>query len=50
MMTNAGVQRALLALGYELVLGGPSGKGDDGIWGARSRSAVTAFQKAQVSR
>jgi peptidoglycan hydrolase-like protein with peptidoglycan-binding domain len=47
MKTNADIQRALLALGYDLGKGGPSGKGDDGVWGARSRSAVTAFQMAQ---
>ena len=47
MKTNADVQRALLALGYNLGKGGPSGSGDDGIWGARSRSAAAAFQMAQ---
>lgn len=46
-MTNADVQRALIALGYDLGRGGPTGKGDDGIWGALSRKAAEAFQRAK---
>ena len=46
-MTNADVQRALIALGFDLGRGGPSGKGDDSIWGALSRRAAEAFQRAK---
>lgn len=41
----AAIQRALIALGYDLGKGGPSGKGDDGIWGQNTSSAIEAFQK-----
>lgn len=47
MKTTADIQRALIALDYPLGKGGPSGKGDDGVWGALSRQALTAYQKAQ---
>jgi uncharacterized protein (TIGR02594 family) len=41
-MTNAEIQRALLALGYNL-----GRAGADGIWGALSRAAMSAFQAKQ---
>lgn len=41
----AAIQRALIALGYPLGKGGASGKGDDGIWGGNTSSALEAFQK-----
>ncbi len=47
MKTTADVQRALIALGHDLGNGGPSGKGDDGLWGGLSRRATLAYQKAQ---
>lgn len=47
MKTNAEVQRALIALGYDLGKGGPTNKGDDGLWGGMSRRAILAFQNAQ---
>lgn len=46
-MTNADAQRALIALGYNLGRGGPSGNGDDGIWGWLSQTACAAFQRAR---
>lgn len=46
-MTNADAQRALLALGYDLGRGGPSGRGDDGIWGKLSIQACAAFQRGR---
>lgn len=45
MKTNADVQRALIALGYDLGKGGPSDKGDDDLWGTRSRAALAIFQR-----
>ncbi len=47
MKTTADIQRALLALDYDLGKGGPSGKGDDGLWGGMSRRAMLSYQKAQ---
>lgn len=47
MKTNADIQRALIALGYDLGKGGPSGKGDDGVFGALSRGALSSYQRAQ---
>jgi hypothetical protein len=44
-MDKAAAQRALMALGYNLGKGGPSGKGDDGIWGKNSIAACAAFQR-----
>lgn len=41
----AAIQRALIALDYPLGKGGPSGKGDDGVWGVNTAAAVEAFQK-----
>lgn len=46
-MTNADAQRVLIALGYNLGKGGPSGKGDDEIWGWLSQTACAAFQRAR---
>lgn len=40
----AAIQRALIALDYPLGKGGPSGKGDDGIWGKNTSAALEAFQ------
>lgn len=45
-MDTTAIQRALLSLGYELGKGGPSGRGDDGIWGDRTSAALLAFQRA----
>jgi uncharacterized protein (TIGR02594 family) len=47
MKTNADVQRALIALDYDLGRSGPFGKGDDGLWGGLSRKAMLAYQKAR---
>lgn len=44
MKSNADVQRALIALGYDLGKGGPSGKGDDDAWGGKSKAAALAYQ------
>lgn len=46
-MTNADAQRALIALGYDLGPGGPSGRGDDGRWGKLSTAACSAFQRGR---
>lgn len=46
-MDKAAAQRALMALGYNLGKGGPSGKGDDGIWGKNSVAACAAFQRGR---
>lgn len=46
-MTNADAQRALIALGYPLGKGGPSGKGDDNDWGRLSSTACAAFQRGR---
>lgn len=43
-MTVAAMQRALIARGYDLGTGGPSGRGDDGDVGPRTRTALRAFQ------
>lgn len=48
--TTAEIQRALIALNHDLGAGGPSGRGDDGIWGGKSRTAMMAFQKLQGLR
>ncbi|MFY9289254.1 MAG: peptidoglycan-binding protein [Methylorubrum rhodinum] len=45
-MDVAEIQRALIARGYDLGTGGPSGKGDDGKAGARTQKAIKAFQVA----
>lgn len=44
-MNDADAQRALIALGYDLGPGGPSGRGDDGRWGKLSTAACSAFQR-----
>lgn len=44
-MDVAEIQRALFARGYELGKGGPSGNGDDGLIGNKTRAALQAFQK-----
>ncbi|GJD59292.1 TIGR02594 family protein [Methylobacterium dankookense] len=41
------IQRALIARGYDLGKGGPSGKGDDGRWGRLSIAGTKAFQAAE---
>lgn len=46
-MTKAEAQLALIAHGYDLGRGGPSGKGDDGHWGDLSRTACAAFQRGR---
>lgn len=46
-MATTAIQRALIALGYDLGKGGPSGKGDDGHWGNLSRTACAAFQRGR---
>lgn len=46
-MDYAAAQRALIAHGYNLGKGGPSGQGDDGIWGKNSRAACSAFQRGR---
>lgn len=46
-MTNAEAQRALIALGYDLGPGGPSGRGDDGLWGGKSSLACSMFQRGR---
>ncbi|MGW9333441.1 peptidoglycan-binding protein [Bosea sp. NPDC055594] len=46
-MKHADAQRALIALGYNLGRGGPSGKGDDDIWGWLSQTACAAFQRGR---
>ncbi len=46
-MDKAAAQRALIALGYDLGKGGPSGKGDDDIWGAKSVAACAMFQRGR---
>lgn len=46
-MNDADAQRALIALGYNLGKGGPSGKGDDSHWGNLSRTACAAFQRGR---
>lgn len=46
-MDRAAAQRALIAHGYNLGKGGPSGKGDDGRWGDMSRAACAAFQRGR---
>lgn len=43
-MDVATFQRALIARGYDLGTGGPSGHGDDGDVGPRTRAALRAFQ------
>ncbi len=48
--SNAEIQRALIALNHDLGAGGPSGRGDDGIWGGKSRTAIMAYQKFQGLR
>lgn len=48
MNSLAEIQRALIALGYNLGKGGPSGKGDDGIWGANTAAAIESFQKSKA--
>jgi hypothetical protein len=45
-MDVAAIQRALIARGYDLGRSGPSGRGDDGWAGARTRAALSAFQRA----
>lgn len=45
-MDTAVVQRALIARGYDLGKGGPSKKGDDGIVGPKTRTALSLFQEA----
>lgn len=45
-MDLAETQRLLIANGYDLGKGGPSGKGDDGVYGANTERAILAFQKA----
>jgi hypothetical protein len=44
-MDKSAAQRALIALGYHLGTGGPSGNGDDGDWGKLSRTACSIFQR-----
>lgn len=44
-MTYQEWQRGLIALGYDLGKGGPSGKGDDGIPGRLSVQATIAFKR-----
>lgn len=46
-MTYQEWQRGLIALGYDLGRGGPSGKGDDGIPGRLSQAATIAFKLSQ---
>lgn len=46
-MTNADAQRALIALGYNLGSDGPSGRGDDGLWGKLSTLACATFQRGR---
>ncbi len=45
-MTTLEIQRALIARGYDLGTGGPSGKGDDGDAGPLTLEALRAFQKS----
>ncbi|GJD92501.1 MULTISPECIES: peptidoglycan-binding protein [Methylobacterium] len=45
-MDVAAIQRALIARGYDLGTGGPSGRGDDGDAGPRTEAALKAFQLA----
>ncbi len=45
--TTAEIQQALIALNHDLGVGGPSGRGDDGIWGGKGRTGMMAFQKLQ---
>ncbi|WP_437870844.1 peptidoglycan-binding protein [Methylorubrum extorquens] len=45
-MDVAAIQRALLARGYDLGKGGPSGRGDDGKAGTKTTVAIKAFQIA----
>lgn len=45
-MNTRDVQAALIALGYDLGKGGPSGKGDDSVWGDKTSAAVLSFQRA----
>ncbi|MEZ2406117.1 peptidoglycan-binding protein [Bosea sp. RCC_152_1] len=46
-MNTREAQAALVALGYNLGKGGPSGNGDDGVWGSLSRTACAAFQRGR---
>lgn len=46
-MTYQEFQRGLIALGYDLGRGGPSGKGDDGIPGRLSQQATVAFKRGR---
>ena len=46
-MDHAAAQRVLIAHGYDLGKTGPSGKGDDGKWGTKSRTACAAFQRGR---
>ncbi len=43
-MNVAAMQLALIARGYDLGTGGPSGRGDDGDVGPKTRNALHAFQ------
>lgn len=45
-MTFQEWQRGLIALGYDLGRGGPSGKGDDGVPGRLSIQATIAFKRS----
>lgn len=45
-MTTLDIQRALIARGYDLGKGGPSGRGDDGRAGAMTGAALRAYQSA----
>lgn len=48
--SNAEIQRALIARNHDLGSGGPSGRGDDGVWGGKSRTAMMAYQTLQGLR
>jgi N-acetyl-anhydromuramyl-L-alanine amidase AmpD len=47
LMNDAEAQRVLIAHGYDLGKGGPSGNGDDGHWGTKSKTACAAFQRGR---
>lgn len=46
-MNDAEGQRLLIALGFNLGKGGPSGRGDDGKWGEKSSLACAMFQRGR---
>jgi hypothetical protein len=42
--TKQEIQKALIDLGFDLGKGGKSGKGDDGVFGDKTKAALKAFQ------